>query len=159
MADNDSTNAYPCGIALAASFDTNLLYRLGVQMSKEAYAKRVHVVLGPTVNIVRSPLAGRGFEFFSEDPYLSGKLAARYVQGIQDKGVAACMKHFVSERSLPSILLVDTNLRYATNKNMRNTRLAQMSRPGPCARSILSLSVSRSATPLRRHSCESSLLL
>lgn len=83
-------------MALAASFDTDLLYRLGEQMSKEALAKRVHVVLGPTVNIARSPLAGRGFEFFSEDPYLSGKLAARYVQGIQNNGVGACMKHFVS---------------------------------------------------------------
>lgn len=91
----DSTNAYPSGIALAASFDADLLYRLGEQMSQEALAKRVHVVLGPTVNIVRSPLAGRGFEFFSEDPHLSGRLASQYVNGIQDNGVAACMKHFV----------------------------------------------------------------
>lgn len=83
-------------MALAASFDRDLLYRLGEQMSKEALAKRVHVVLGPTVNMSRSPLAGRAFEFFSEDPYLSGTLAAQYVNGIQNNGVAACMKHFVS---------------------------------------------------------------
>lgn len=69
--------------------------RAGSLMADEARAKGVHMILGPTVNIQRSPLGGRGFESFSEDPLLSGTLAAAEVRGIQSKGVAAALKHFV----------------------------------------------------------------
>lgn len=69
--------------------------RAGELMGDEARAKGVHILLGPTVNIHRSPLGGRGFESFSEDPLLSGTLAAAQIRGIQSKGVATTIKHFV----------------------------------------------------------------
>lgn len=68
-----------------------------MQLGQECRAKAVHVILGPTVNIHRNPLGGRGFEMFSEDPFLSGKVAAQYVRGVQEQGVAATMKHFVGQ--------------------------------------------------------------
>ncbi|KAB8290818.1 hypothetical protein EYC80_008455 [Monilinia laxa] len=86
---------FPCGTGLAATWDTKLLYRAGVLMGEEAKAKGVHVILGPTINMQRSPLGGRGFESLSEDPVLSGLGAAALVNGIQETGVQATIKHFV----------------------------------------------------------------
>ncbi|KAF7953333.1 hypothetical protein EAE96_006544 [Botrytis aclada] len=86
---------FPCGTALAATWDTKLLHRAGVLMGEEAKAKGAHVILGPTINMQRSPLGGRGFESFSEDPVLSGIGAAALVNGIQETGVQATIKHFV----------------------------------------------------------------
>ncbi|KAH8588226.1 beta-glucosidase [Bisporella sp. PMI_857] len=85
----------PCGTALGATWDQNLLYRAGCLMAKEAVAKGVHVLLGPTINIQRGPLGGRGFESISEDPVLSGLAAAALINGIQSDGIVACIKHFV----------------------------------------------------------------
>ncbi|GAA5850854.1 hypothetical protein JCM8547_009108 [Rhodosporidiobolus lusitaniae] len=89
-------SCFPCGTGLAASFDLDLIHRIGNALGHECRAKSAHVLLGPTVNIQRSPLGGRGFESFSEDPHLSGHVAAAYVNGLQEKGVAACIKHFVT---------------------------------------------------------------
>lgn len=85
----------PCGTGLASSFDLDLAREIGTQLGEECRAKGAHILLGPTINIQRSPLGGRGFESFSEDPHLSGKIAASYVNGLQSQGVAATMKHFV----------------------------------------------------------------
>ncbi|CAK7206644.1 beta-glucosidase [Sporothrix eucalyptigena] len=85
----------PCGTALAATWDTALIQRGGELQADEAVAKGVSVILGPTVNTQRSPLGGRGFESFSEDPVLSGAMAAATVAGIQSRGVSATIKHFV----------------------------------------------------------------
>jgi beta-glucosidase len=81
---------------LAATFDLELIEQLAGALSLEARAKRIAIIMGPTVNIARSPLCGRGFEFFGEDPYLSGKLGARHVKTLQKNGIIACLKHFVS---------------------------------------------------------------
>lgn len=86
---------FPCGTALGATFNTSLLEDCGRLMALEAKAKGAHVILGPTINMQRSPLGGRGFESFSEDPLLAGKCAAAVVRGIQREGVAATIKHFV----------------------------------------------------------------
>jgi beta-glucosidase len=86
---------FPCGTALAATWDTPLLHSAGVLMGQEAIAKGAHVILGPTINIQRSPLGGRGFESLSEDPVLAGLGAAALVKGIQSTGVVATIKHFV----------------------------------------------------------------
>lgn len=86
---------FPCSTALGATWDTALLHEVGRLMGEESIAKGTHVVLGPTINIQRSPLGGRGFESFSEDGVLSGSLAGHCCRGIQDKGVAATLKHFV----------------------------------------------------------------
>lgn len=85
---------FPTAATMANTWNVELGEELGRALSKEAAAHDVHVVLGPGLNIKRSPLCGRNFEYFSEDPYLSGKMAEAYVKGIQHNGVAACPKHF-----------------------------------------------------------------
>ncbi len=85
---------FPTAATMANTWDVSLGEELGRTLGAEAAANDVHVVLGPGLNIKRSPLCGRNFEYFSEDPYLSGKMAASYIKGIQEKGVAACPKHF-----------------------------------------------------------------
>jgi beta-glucosidase len=84
------------GTALAATWDTELIKQGGALQGEEAKAKGAVVILGPTVNMQRSPLGGRGFESFSEDPYLSGAIGAATVNGIQSTGVSATIKHFVA---------------------------------------------------------------
>jgi beta-glucosidase len=88
------STCFPTGATLAASWDDALIEEVGRALGREARALGVHVVLGPGLNIKRSPLCGRNFEYFSEDPLLAGRLAAANVRGIQSNGVAACLKHF-----------------------------------------------------------------
>lgn len=83
----------PCATALGASFDTDLLYSLGKLLGLECKAKGAHVLLGPTINIQRGPLGGRGFESFSEDPVLSGILATSYCLGVKEEGIIPTPKH------------------------------------------------------------------
>ncbi len=85
---------FPTAATMANSWNLSLAEELGRALGEEAAANNVHVVLGPGLNIKRSPLCGRNFEYFSEDPYLAGKMAAAYIKGIQTNGVAACPKHF-----------------------------------------------------------------
>lgn len=99
---------FPCATALGATWDTELLNDVGRLMADEAIAKGCHVVLGPTINIQRSPLGGRGFESFSEDGILSGTLAGHYSKGMQEKGVGATLKHFVCNDQEHERLAVDS---------------------------------------------------
>ena len=85
---------FPTAVTVACSWDPELGEEVGKAMGEEAAAQEVSVLLGPGLNTKRSPLCGRDFEYFSEDPYLSGKMAAGYVRGIQSNGIAACPKHF-----------------------------------------------------------------
>ena len=85
---------FPTAATMANSWDVELGEELGKALGEEAAANDVHMVLGPGLNMKRSPLCGRNFEYFSEDPYLAGKMGAAYVRGIQSKGAAACPKHF-----------------------------------------------------------------
>lgn len=87
---------FPTAATMANSWDTELGEKLGQYLGVEAAANDVNILLGPGLNIKRSPLCGRNFEYFSEDPYLAGKMAAAYIRGIQSKGVAACPKHFAA---------------------------------------------------------------
>ncbi len=87
---------FPTAATMANTWNPALGEQLGRALGAEAAASDVHVVLGPGLNIKRSPLCGRNFEYFSEDPYLSGKMAAAYIRGIQENGVAACPKHFAA---------------------------------------------------------------
>ena len=95
---NESAKAtcFPTGSCLASSWDTGLLYEVGAAIGREAKAKNVSLVLGPAVNMKRSPLCGRNFEYLSEDPLLAGKLGAAYVKGMQKQGVGASPKHFAA---------------------------------------------------------------
>src|SRR6266571_4492121 len=86
---------FPAGISLASTWNTDLLERVGQALALETKMKGSHVLLGPTVNIQRSPLGGRNFECFSEDPYLSARLAVAYIHGLQQEGVGASIKHYV----------------------------------------------------------------
>ncbi|KAA8647649.1 hypothetical protein EYZ11_004794 [Aspergillus tanneri] len=99
---------FPCSTALGATWDTELLHEVGRLMGEESIAKGCHVVLGPTINMQRSPLGGRGFESFAEDGVLSGNLAGYYCKGIQEKGVAATLKHFVCNDQEHERLAVDS---------------------------------------------------
>ncbi len=85
----------PCGTALAASWNTELVESIGSLLGETARANGVHVLLAPATNMIRSPLGGRNFEFYSEDPLLAGKITCAYVRGVQSAGVAATVKHFV----------------------------------------------------------------
>ena len=85
---------FPTAASMANTWNTDLGEELGRALGEEAAANDVNVVLGPGLNMKRSPLCGRNFEYFSEDPYLAGKMAASYIRGIQANGVAACPKHF-----------------------------------------------------------------
>ena len=91
---SDYCCAYPVLTCLAASWDEALAREYGVSVGEEARYRKKNVLLGPGVNICRTPLCGRNFEYMGEDPYLAGKMAAKYVQGVQSNKVAVCVKHF-----------------------------------------------------------------
>jgi beta-glucosidase-like glycosyl hydrolase len=104
-----STNL-PSPTCMAASWDEDLAERLGRFLATEARAKGVDVLLGPTINLHRSPLGGRHFECFSEDPLLTARIGAAYVRGVQDEGVAATPKHYVANDSETERFTVDTRV-------------------------------------------------
>jgi len=91
--------AFGGGIALAATWNPALVERVGVEFGRDARAKGAHFLLAPGVNIYRSPLCARNFEYFGEDPFLSGRMAAAFIQGVQSQGVSATVKHFAGNNS------------------------------------------------------------
>jgi beta-glucosidase len=90
----DSATFFPTGSALAATWNPEIAYLLGTALGEEAKARGKDVLLGPAINITRIPTGGRTFEYLSEDPLLNARLAVGYIKGVQDRGVAACVKHF-----------------------------------------------------------------
>ena len=88
------STCYPTASALACSWDPTAAERLGTSVAREAWNEDISVLLGPGINIKRSPLCGRNFEYFSEDPFLSGRMAAAYVKAVQNEGIAVSLKHF-----------------------------------------------------------------
>jgi beta-glucosidase len=91
--------SYTAGVALAASWDPDLAKRVGVSLGEDARARGVNFLLAPGVNIYRSPLNGRNMEYFGEDPYLAGRIAVGYINGVQSEGVSATVKHFAANNS------------------------------------------------------------
>lgn len=87
---------FPTAVGTAASFDREALKEMGNALADECIAENVAIILGPGANIKRSPLCGRNFEYFSEDPYLTGEMAAAHIQGVQSKGVGTSMKHYAA---------------------------------------------------------------
>jgi beta-glucosidase len=87
--------SFPCGSALAATFDPDVVREIGRALGREARAKSAHVLLAPTVNLHRTPVGGRNFECMSEDPVHTAAMAVAYIEGVQSEGVACCVKHFV----------------------------------------------------------------
>lgn len=109
---NYYTALLPCGTALASSWNTALVEELGKVFGAEMKTLKTQVILAPGMNIHRNPLGGRNFEYFSEDPYLSGKMGAHYVLGVQSNKVAACPKHFVCNNQ-------------ETNRNKNDSRVSE----------------------------------
>lgn len=92
----ETSVSFPVGVAMGATWNPALIEQIGKALAAQARKKGAHVLLAPTVNIHRTPIAGRNFECFAEDPYLSGTIASAYINGLQKQGVAACIKHFVA---------------------------------------------------------------
>lgn len=99
---------FPTAATVANSWNVELGEKIGSYLGKEAVAQKLHVLLGPGINMKRDPLCGRNFEYFSEDPHLAGKLAASYIKGIQAHGISACVKHFAANNQEERRMSIDT---------------------------------------------------
>lgn len=99
---------FPTAATMANSWDIELGEELGKKLGEEAAVQKVNILLGPGLNMKRSPLCGRNFEYFSEDPYLAGKIAAGYVRGIQSNGISACIKHFACNNQEENRMTLDS---------------------------------------------------
>jgi beta-glucosidase len=99
---------FPPAATVANSWNEELGEKIGDYLGKEAVAQKVNVLLGPGINMKRNPLAGRNFEYFSEDPYLAGKMAAGMIRGIQSHGISACVKHFAVNNQEERRMSIDT---------------------------------------------------
>ncbi len=108
--NDDFVTYLPCNSAVAATWNRDLAERTGEALGEEARGRGKDVILGPGVNIKRSPLCGRNFEYFSEDPYLTSELACRYIKGIQKWDVAACVKHFAANNQETDRLWVEAEV-------------------------------------------------
>ena len=107
---DDFVTYLPCCSAVAATWNRKLAYEAGSVLGAEARGRGKDVILGPGVNIKRSPLCGRNFEYFSEDPYLTGELAASFIRGVQQWDVAACVKHFAANNQETERLWVEVEV-------------------------------------------------
>lgn len=94
--NNTKSTMYPCGILSASTWNRDLIKRMGYSLGQDCKARGVSIILGPGVNIYRSPLCGRNFEYFGEDPYLTGEIAKHYILGVQENNVIATVKHFAA---------------------------------------------------------------
>ncbi len=99
---------FPTASATACSFDRDLLYKIGIAMGEECLQENVSVILGPGVNIKRSPLCGRNFEYFSEDPYLAGELGTSLINGVQGKGIGTSLKHYAANNQESRRMTIDS---------------------------------------------------
>ena len=99
---------FPTAATISNSWNEELAERIGEYLGEEAAAQKINVLLGPAINMKRNPLCGRNFEYFSEDPYLAGKLAAGYIRGIQSNGISACVKHFAVNNQEERRMAIDT---------------------------------------------------
>lgn len=106
----DSSTCFPPGTAMAASWNPDLAYERGEMLGEEARARGKDVLLGPGVNIIRSPLCGRNFEYLSEDPYLNARLAVPYIQGLQSRDVAASVKHYLANNQETERTTIDVSM-------------------------------------------------
>ncbi len=108
LSASEKAVCFPSASASACTFDVDLMKAMGEALADEARDQGVSVLLGPGVNMKRSPLCGRNFEYFSEDPFLSGELGAAYIQGVQGRGVGTSLKHFVCNNQEKNRLIVDS---------------------------------------------------
>lgn len=124
--DTHPATVFPVEATMASSWDTDLLGRMGAAIGREARALGVGVMLGPGLNGKRSPLAGRNFEYFSEDPHLTGALGAAYVSGMQAQGVGACIKHFAGNEQETRRFLINAEIDERTFRELYVFPFAQV---------------------------------
>ncbi len=105
-----AATCFPTGAALASSWDRTLLEKIGAAIGEEAQSERISIVLGPACNIKRSPLCGRNFEYFSEDPYLSGQIAKHHIIGVQSQKVGTSLKHFCANNQETMRMRIDEQI-------------------------------------------------
>lgn len=108
IGDSLPATCFPTASALASSWDVDLAREVGSAIGIEAQVQGVQIVLGPGVNLKRSPLAGRNFEYMSEDPVLSGEMAVAFIEGVQGQGVGASLKHFAANQQETGRMYVDS---------------------------------------------------
>jgi len=107
---NDSSTCFPPAISMAATWNLDLTRERGYVLGEEARFRKKDVLLGPGINIIRTPLCGRNFEYMSEDPYLISQLTVAYIKALQSKDVAASVKHFVANNQEDNRALIDVNM-------------------------------------------------
>ena len=107
---NEPATAFPVGISMGATWNVELIKELGIALGKESRAFGVEVLLGPTMNIIRTPLNGRTFETFSEDPYFNGEIASAYINGLQSEHVGASVKHYIANNQEINRMSVSANI-------------------------------------------------
>ena len=134
--------SFPCATALAASFDPQLVEEVGRALGREARSKHAHVLLAPTVNLHRTPIGGRNFECFSEDPVLTARIAAGYIRGVQAEGVASCVKHFVANDTEFERMTISSEVDERTLRELYlvpfETAVAPVADGGAAARVVMS---------------------
>lgn len=108
LSDSVPTTCFPTAATTACSWDPELLYEMGEALGEECLQEKVSVILGPGVNMKRSPLCGRNFEYFSEDPFLAGELAAGWINGVQSKGIGTSIKHFAVNSQEKKRMTIDS---------------------------------------------------
>ncbi len=108
MQESEKSTCFPTAVTTASSWDTELLEQVGETLADEAKALKVTTVLGPGINIKRSPLCGRNFEYMSEDPFLTGRLGAAFVRGVQKQGIGVSLKHFCANNQEFNRMCIDT---------------------------------------------------
>src|ERR1700760_489700 len=110
LSESVPATCFPTASALASSWDVELIREVGAALAEESQASDVQILLGPGINMKRSPLGGRNFEYFSEDPFLAGKMASGYIQGVQSKGVGTSVKHFAANNQEFERMATNSNL-------------------------------------------------
>lgn len=108
--DSVPATCYPTAAGLASTWDKALIYEVGVHLGIESHAEKISVILGPGANIKRNPLCGRNFEYFSEDPYLTGKMAASLIKGIQSKNIGTSLKHYAANNQESNRMVVNAEI-------------------------------------------------
>ncbi|MCC8135405.1 MAG: glycoside hydrolase family 3 C-terminal domain-containing protein [Ruminococcus sp.] len=121
---------FPSACALACSFDRDLIYRMGQALGNECQAENVGVILGPGANIKRSPICGRNFEYFSEDPYLASNIAASHIKGVQSQNVGTSLKHFLANNQENRRMSVSAEIAERTPNETYFAAVAPAVRPG-----------------------------